>query len=163
MKKNIPTITLLFPVIFVCFFQQIYGQEENEKISVLESNPYLESDADDEEFKIVFDLEEIYPLVDYDTICTDYEIQDFIDNQQATKEAFIIHSDTSGDLCIPDVPQMPESITLVDIASIEEFTMPIPASVNIKQEKTEIDESNRNRKKKKERLKLSKHRKKNCK
>lgn len=73
-----------------------------------DSEQVFESDEDDD-FKIIFDLEDIYPLVDYDAICAECEIQDFLNNA-----VLII------DPMIPDVPQAPVSVDAVMIQETQE-------------------------------------------
>lgn len=84
----------------------------------------FESDEDDD-LKIIFDLEDIYPLVDYDTMCAPCEIEDFIE-----------HADLVIDPIIADVPQAPQLVDVVmqdiqkpvtDIVVIEETSESLPA------------------------------------
>lgn len=135
MKK---IIMIIFSTLF--FFTQLECESE-----ILE---------EDDDFKIVFDLEEIYPLVDYDTICTDYEIQDFIDNTHPIESASVNYAAQSDDLLIPDLPQAPESIIMVTVEEIEQ-PMPVPVIVNEIQEKVDTCNLKKHRNKKKE-LKKSK-------
>jgi hypothetical protein len=130
MKKK---IMIIFSTLF--FFTQLECETE-----ILE---------EDDDFKIVFDLEEIYPLVDYDTICTDYEIQDFIDNSNVPENILIKDTDQSDNLLIPDLPQAPESIAMVTVQEIEQ-AIPVPVIVNDIQEKVDTCNLKKHRNKKKE-------------
>lgn len=121
MKQTLTVITFFSIFLCVSFYAQ---SEENTSVSTIEhvdtfaalkkqfkdhdTMQFSESDEDDD-FKIIFDLEDIYPLVDYDTICAECEIQDFLNNA-----VLII------DPMIPDVPQAPESVDVVMMQEIEE-------------------------------------------
>ena len=106
-KINVDSIKkILLSLVLLCAAPQLHLQAaEAEQLT-----PYNFNDDDD--LQIILDADEIYPLVDYDTICTDYEIQDYIESMQTTKEK---SATDSIDLSIPDLPQAPESIAISPI------------------------------------------------
>jgi len=92
----------------ICTYSIVTCNHEAESIFIDSVTGIEASDFDD--FEIIFDgmqTEEMYPLVDFDTICTDYEIQDYIDGitPQIDKNNF-------EEVDIPALPQAPESIIL---------------------------------------------------
>lgn len=131
MKQTLTVIT--FFSIFLCVSFYVQSEENRPECTIehvdtfaelkkqfknYDTEQIFESDEDDD-FKIIFDLEDIYPLVDYDTICAECEIQDFLNNA-----VLIIDS------MIPDVPQAPESVGVI---VAQEYQEDAPHKVEIEE------------------------------
>lgn len=147
---NLDATTIFFFTLLVCTFQ-LHAYIECDAVDIYNFN--------DEELQIIFDAEEIYPLVDYDTICIDYETQDYIDNAQIIETKLEPDILVLDDLVIPDVPHEPQLITMrSDLLNLFTEEGAIARSSNDIQSSVNTSHAVKNNKKhaKKRRPKLSK-------